>query len=81
MASAITKKQQESIYDTLNAKVKSLLSEDTTSVSLFAKELYKSIRGKVKKLEDIKLIEEKIKGGGKINEDQQQKYAQKDSFI
>lgn len=81
MASAITKKQQESIYDSLNKKVKILLSDETTSVSPFAKELYKTIRGKVKKLEDIKLIEEKIKAGGKINEDQTQKLSQKDSFI
>lgn len=69
MASAITKKQPESIYDVLNKRVKNLLTEEVTNVSQFAKELYKTVRGKVKKLEDIKFIEEKLKGGAKINED------------
>ena len=63
MASAITKKVQpvESIYDQLNKSVKSLLSDDITSVSPFAKELYKKVRNNVKKLEDIRAIEEKMK--------------------
>lgn len=84
MASAITKKQQqqqESIYDTINKRVKALLSEEVTSVSPFAKELYKTIRGKVKKLDDIKKIEEMTKGGQKINEDQAEKLKNKEPFI
>ena len=63
MASAITKKNQqppqESIYDQLNKRVKSLLSEDIVAVSPFAKELYKKVRNNVKKLEDIRAAEEK----------------------
>ena len=86
MASAITKKgqqqQQESIYDQLNKRVKSLLSEEITSVSPFAKELYKKVRNQVKKLDDIKAIEEKMKqGNAKIDEAQQEKLRNKDSFI
>ncbi len=84
MASAITKKgqQQESIYDQLNKRVKSLLSEEITSVSPFAKELYKKVRNHVKKLDDIKAIEEKMKlGNAKIDEAQQEKLRNKDSFI
>lgn len=85
MASAITKKQQqapkESIYDIINKRVKGLLNDETTSVSPFAKELYKTLRGKVKKLDDIKKIEEIGKQGGKINEDQAEKLKNKEPFI
>lgn len=62
--------QQDPIYEIINTRVKGLLSEETTKVSPFAKELYKTIRGKVKKLDDIKKIEEMQSNGVKINEDQ-----------
>jgi len=82
MASAITKKNQESIYDQLNKRVKSLLSEEITAVSPFAKELYKKVRNNVKKLEDIRTVEEKIKAGNsKIDEAQAEKLRNKDSYI
>jgi hypothetical protein len=85
MASAITKKgaaaPQESEYDQLNKRVKSLLSEEITNVSPFAKELYKKVRNNVKKLEDIKAIEEKIKAGNaKIDEAQREKLTNKAKF-
>ncbi len=76
-----TKESQVSIYEQLNKRVKQLLSEEVMNSSPFAKELYKQVRGKVKKLDDIKNIEEKQKGGLPINEDQREKLKNKEPFI
>jgi DNA-directed RNA polymerase beta' subunit len=77
------KTPQESIYEQLNKRVKSLLSEEITNVSPFAKELYKKVRNTVKKLDDIRSIEEKIAAGfkGKLDEAQQEKMKNKDAYI
>jgi len=81
MASAITKKQQESIYDVLNKRFKGLLTEEVLSASSFAKELYKTVRSKVKKLDEIKFIEELVKSDVKINECQAEKFKNKEALI
>ena len=50
--------------------------------SQFAKELYKIVRNKVKKLDDIQKMEEKLKEkGAKLTEDQAEKLKNKSNFM
>jgi len=66
----------------LQQKTKEVFSEDVINASPFAKELYKQVRNKVKKLDDIQKAEEKLKEkGAKITEDQSEKLKNKQSFI
>ena len=54
----------------LQQRTKEAFSEDVINNSSFAKELYKLVRNKVKKLDDIQKIEEKLKEKGtKLNEE------------
>jgi hypothetical protein len=48
----------------LQQRTKDLFSQDVMNTSPFAKELYKVVRNKVKKLDDIQKIEERIKEVG-----------------
>ena len=55
------------------------------NASPFAKELYKLVRNKVKKLDDIQRIEERIKEVGSKNanltEEQQEKLQNKENYM
>lgn len=51
------------------------------NVSPFAKELYKLIRNKVKKLDDIQRIEERISQKANLTEEQEEKYQNKESYM
>jgi fructose-1-phosphate kinase PfkB-like protein len=55
------------------------------NASPFAKELYKLVRNKVKKLDDIQRIEERIKEVGiknmTLTEEQQEKLQNKDNYM
>lgn len=50
----------------LQQRAKDLFSEDVMNASPFAKELYKQVRNKLKKLDDIVKIEEKQKEKGAV---------------
>jgi hypothetical protein len=67
----------------LQQRAKDLFSEDVINTSPFAKELYKQVRNKLKKLDDIVKIEEKQKekGAVKITEEQAEKLKNKDNFL
>jgi hypothetical protein len=67
----------------LQQRAKDLFSEDVINASPFAKELYKQVRNKLKKLDDIVKIEEKQKekGAVKITEEQAEKLKNKDNFL
>jgi aspartyl aminopeptidase len=69
----------------LQQRTKDLFSQEVMNASPFAKELYKLVRNKVKKLDDIQRIEERIKEVGAKNasltEEQQEKMQNKESYM
>jgi len=69
----------------LQQRTKDLFTQDVMNASPFAKEIYKLIRNKVKKLDDIQRIEERIKEVGakaaNLTEEQTEKYQNKDNYM
>ena len=69
----------------LQQRTKDLFTQDVMNASPFAKELYKLVRNKVKKLDDIQRIEERIKEVGiknmTLTEEQQEKLQNKDNYM
>lgn len=69
----------------LQKRIKDLFTQDVMNASPFAKELYKVVRNKVKKLDDIQKIEERIKEVGiknmTLTEEQTEKLQNKDSYM
>jgi hypothetical protein len=69
----------------LQQRTKDLFTQETMNASPFAKELYKLVRNKVKKLDDIQRIEERIKEVGSKNanltEEQQEKLQNKENYL
>lgn len=65
----------------MQQRTKEVLSEDVISLSPFARELYKQVRGKAKKLDEIQKIEERMKEKGfKITQEQSEKLKQKQNL-
>ena len=71
---------------TIIARTKAIFSPEVLETSTFAKELYKIVRNKVKKLDDIVRIEERVKDvkgdiTKVITEEQADKLRNKDSYM
>lgn len=79
MSSVINKELQA--IQSLQAKVKDVFNGDIMQRSSFAKELYKQVRNNSKKIDDIIVIEGKLKQKIKINEEQTEKLRNKDSYL
>ncbi len=79
MSSAINKELQA--IQTLQAKVKDVFNGEIMKTSSFAKELYKQVRNNSKKIDDIIVIEGKLKQKIKITEEQNEKLRNKDSYL
>ena len=65
----------------MQQRIKELFPKDLVDTNPFIKEIYKEVRSKGKKLEDIEKIEAKKKTGAKIDEAQLDKLANKDSLL
>lgn len=78
-----TKNNKQSNIPSLVQRTKDLFTVDVQAASPFAKELYKQVRNKVKKLDDIQRIEERVKEAGLagITEEQAEKLKSKDSYM
>lgn len=74
---------QPSTVASLQQRVKDLFTEDVTTSSPYAKELYKAVRNKVKKLQDIQNAEDKLREqkGAKLSDVQAEKLKNKETFM
>jgi len=78
--SSVVNKELQAIQN-LQAKVKEAFPESVTKASTYAKELYKVVRNNSKKLDDVLMIEAKLKAKEKVTEEQMDKVKNKESYI
>ena len=89
MSAKTVQKPKKITITYLQQRVKDLFTQEVMNASPFAKELYKTVRNKVKKLDDIQRIEDRIqenkavKGAPAIvlTDEQKEKMDNKDEYI
>jgi hypothetical protein len=76
-------KAKKATISSLVQGTKDIFTTEIQNASPFSKELYKQVRNKLKKLDDVQRIEERVKEAGEssITEEQAEKLRNKDTYM